>query len=371
MLFVEIFRLLLVMAGAIGGLELGHHVAPGGHGPLVGMVLGAAISYVLGGVVGRLLDRGLQFAVRQLRTMPAGEVFAATIVATSGLLLGVVVGLPFFYLFRSGVELLVAAAFAWVLATLGWRLGAAKGRQVVAAAGLSRLLAPPAEPPPGYALLVDTSAILDRFVLILGRSGLLPAGVVVPEFVLDQVQTLADAPDPVSSRRARRGLEALEALRGLGVPVHISTDEVPEVDDPTVKLLTVARRLGLRIGTCSQDVVARAGDWDLPAVDLRRLTTELTPDHPPGERLTIDLVKEGRQPRQAIGYLPDGDMVVVNDASHLVGTGNVHVAVLSTRPTNQGLLLFARLVTEAPPASARDQPVERRTGAAQGTAGKV
>lgn len=360
MLFVEIFRFLLVMAAAVGGLELGHHVAAGGHGPLIGMVLGAAVSYVLGGIVGRLLDRGLQYAVRQLRTMPAGEVFAATIVATSGLLLGVVVGLPFFYLFRSGIELLVTAAFAWVLATLGWRLGAVKGRQVVAAAGLSRLLAPAVEPPPGYALLVDASAVLDRFVLVLGRSGLLPAGVVVPQFVLDQVQTLADAPDPVSSRRARRGLETLEALRGLGVPVHVSTEEVPEVDDPTVKLLTVARRLGLRIGTCSSEVVARAGDWDLPAVDLRRMTAELTPDHPPGERLVLDLVKEGRQPRQAVGYLPDGDMVVVNDASHLVGASDVEVVVLSTRPTNQGLLLFARLVTDTTAPAA-----ERRPGAAQ------
>ncbi len=358
MFFVEIFRFLLVMAAAIGGLELGHHVAPGGHGPLIGMVLGAGVSYVLGGVVGRLLDRGLQFAVRQLRTMPPGEVFAATVVATSGLLLGVVVGLPFFFVFRSGIELLVAAAFAWVLATLGWRIGAAKGRQVVAAAGLSRLLAPPLEPPPGYALLVDASAVLDRFVLVLGRSGLLPAGVVVPQFVLDQVQTLADAPDLVSSRRARRGLESLDALRGLGVPVHVSTEEVPEADDATVKLLTVARRLGLRIGTCSSEVVARAGDWDLPAVDLRRMTAELTPDHPPGERLTVDLVKEGRQPRQAVGYLPDGDMVVVNDASHLVGASDVEVVVLSTRPTNQGLLLFARLAADA-----AAPPAERRTGA--------
>ena len=107
----------------------------------------------------------------------------------------------------------------------------------------------------------------------------------------------------------------------MGVPVHIAPDEVPEVDDPTIKLLTVARRLGLRIGTCSSAVVDEADRWELAVVDLRGVAQALTPDHLPGERLRIDLIKEGRQPRQAIGYLPDGDMVVVNDATHLIGRG--------------------------------------------------
>lgn len=346
MLFVEVFRFLFVLAGAIAGLEVGHHVGGGSHGPLIGMLLGAAVFYVVGGVVGRLLDRGLQRAVMLLRNMPPGEVFAASIIATTGLLLGIVICLPLIAVYRSSIAVLITSAVAWVLATLGWRLGAAKGRQVVAAAGLSRILAPPVEPPPGYALLVDASAIMDRFLLVLGRSGLLPGGLVIPQFVVDQVRTLADGPDPVSSRRARRGLESIEALRESGVPVHIAPDEVPEVDDATIKLVTIARRLGLRIGTCSSTVVETAGDWDLPAVDLRRMTGDLTPDHPPGERLVIDLVKEGRQARQAVGYLPDGDMVVVNDASHLVGSRDVEVTVLSTRPTNQGLMLFARLTVE-------------------------
>ncbi len=346
MLFVEVLRFMIVLAGAVGGLEIGHHVAGGAHGPIVGMLLGAGIFYVIGGLVGRLLDRGLQRTVFQLRNMPPGEVFAGTITGTSGLLLGLVIGLPLLVLFHTGFELVVTAVAAWILATLGWRIGVAKGRQVVAAAGLSRILAPPNDPPPGYALLVDASAVMDRFLLVLGRSGLLPGGLVLPQFVLDQVQTLASGPDPVTSRRARRGLEAIEFLREAGVSVHVAPDEIPETDDPATKLLTLARRLGLRIGTCSTAMAQQAGDWELPVVDLRRLTADLTPEHAPGERLVIDLVKPGNQPRQAVGYLPDGDMVVVNDAAHLVGTDGVAVNVLSTRPTSQGLLVFARLALD-------------------------
>jgi uncharacterized protein YacL len=69
----------------------------------------------------------------------------------------------------------------------------------------------------------------------------------------------------------------------------------------------------------------------------------LAPEHLPGERFTVELVKEGRQPRQAVGYLPDGDMVVVNDATHLIDAGPVEATVLSTRPTSQGILVFAKL----------------------------
>ncbi len=343
MIFVEGFRLLFVLAGSVAGFEIGRHVDGNPHAPVIGLLFGAGISYVLGGVAGRLADKGLQRAVFLFRKTPPGEIFAASIISTTGMLLGLVVGLPLMVLFRSGFAVLATAVASWVLATLGWRLGQVKGRQIVAAAGLSRILAPQVQPHPGQALLVDASAIMDRFLLVLGRGGLLPGGLVIPQFVVDHVRAVAEAPDPVSSRRAWRGLESVEALRELGVPVHVARDEVPEVDDPTIKLLTVARRVGLRIGTCSSNIVDEAVRWELAVVDLRSIANAMTRDRLPGERLSVELIKEGRQPRQAIGYLPDGDMVVVNDATHLVDQGAVPVTVLSTRPTSQGVLVFAKL----------------------------
>jgi uncharacterized protein YacL len=350
MIFVEGFRLLFVLAGAVAGFEVGRSVDASPHSPVVGLLFGAAIAYVLGGVAGRLVDRGLQQAVFLFRNTPPGEIFAASIISTTGMLLGLVVGLPLLILMRSGFALLITAFVAWMLATLGWRLGSVKGRQIVAAAGLSRILAPQPNPPAGHALLVDGSALMDRFLLVLGRGGLLPGGLVIPQFVVDHVQAVAAGPDPVSSRRARRGLESVEAMREMGVSVHVAPDEVPEVDDPTIKLLTVARRIGLRIGTCSSVVIDNAAKWELAAVDLRSVANDLTPDHLPGEELRIELIKEGRQARQAVGYLPDGDMVVVNDATHLIGQGEIAVTILSTRPTSQGMMVFARLSGHHDPA---------------------
>jgi uncharacterized protein YacL len=347
-IFVEVFRLLLVIAGTIGGLTVGNEIGRNSTAPVVGITLGALASYLLGGIIGRLIDRGLRGAVGQLRATPASSVFAGSVVGTTGLLLGLVAGLPVVALVHSSIDYPLVAAFAWVLCAAGVRIGVAKGQEIVRAAGMTHLLDRPAQPPPGTALLVDASAVMDRYLMVLGRSGLLAGGIVLPRFVADEVRALSHSPDPVSSRRAHRGLEAIEALQAAGVPVWLDEDEVPELEDSGDRVLALAHRLHLRLGTCSAELALRAEASEVDVVDLRRLTAELSPDHPSGEHLVIDLVKEGRQPRQAVGYLPEGDMVVVNDASHLVGQAAVEVVVDSARQTSQGLLVFAQLFEGGP-----------------------
>jgi uncharacterized protein YacL len=341
-LFVELFRLVLVLMGALAGYELGHS-PHSSTGQVVGLVLGALVAYVFGGVIGRLLRRQSVRAAERFDRIPPGELFAGTLTGIAAFLLGAALSVPLLVLVHSPVTWPTAAAISLTVTFIGFEVGMVKGRQVVAAAGLGRILAPPAEPPPGYALLVDSSAAMTPFLLVLGRYGLLVGGLVVPRFVIDQLQTMAAGPDPVSSRRARRGLERFDVLRDLHVPVHVAENEVPEIDDLTDRLVEVARRLGLRLVTCSGSVKEAAKRRGVAVTDLRPLATDLTPDHMPGEQLVIDLIKEGNQPRQAAGYLADGDLVVVNDAAHMIGRENVVIEVLSTRRTNQGLLVFARL----------------------------
>jgi uncharacterized protein YacL len=342
-IFIEVLRLILVLFGAVAGLEIGRDAGPS-PATVIGMVLGALIFYVIGGVVGRYLNREQERVADRLTGVPPGELFAGTLTAVGGVLLGAALCFTLIPLVRPPFIYPVTGAVTWIGAWTGYRIGSVKGRQVVAAAGLSRILAPPTEPPPGYALLVDASAVMDRSVLVLGKAGILIGGLVVPRFVVDQVRTLAAGPDPASSRRARRGLEALEALRETGVPVHVAEEELPEVEDPDDRILEMARRLGLRLATCSASLGAKARHRGLAYTDLRQTADALTPEIPPGERLSVDLEKEGNQPRQAVGFLPDGDMVVVNDAAHLVGSQDVVIEVLSTRKTTQGVLVFARLV---------------------------
>lgn len=342
MVFVEVFRLLLVIAGVVAGLQVGDRIGAQSLAPVIAVTLATLLTYVLGGIVGRLFDRGLRQAVRRLRDMPPAEVFAGSVVASTGLLLGLAFGLAVVPLTQSRVGYPLSALAAWVLCVGGARLGIAKGQDVAKAAGMGHLMDRRTAPERG-AMVVETSALLDRQLLALGAAGLLGGGLVLPTFVLDEARSLSEGPDPSSARRARAGLEGLEALRRQSVSVWIDESEVPEMPTTAEKALALATRLRCRLVTCSADLAARAGETGVEAVNLRRLSADLAPHHPAGERLVVDLVRPGRQAHQAVGFLPDGDMVVVNDAEALVGHRQVPVVVSSSRPTSQGTLLFARL----------------------------
>lgn len=348
-MFVEVLRLIVAVAGALAGLAIGNYVDPTASGRTLGASIGVLVGYVVGGIAGRLMDRGVGEATRKLRDVPAPEFLAGVLLGGLGLLVGVVVCLPLFVLVGSPFDYLVAAAVAWVLGTLGLRLGMTKGRQLADALGVTRRLAPRGPVAGAGGDLVDTSAVMDRSFLVVGSAGLLGPELLLPEPVADELATLAAGPDPVSSRRARRGLEAIEALRDGGLKVTLVHGEAPGAVTTEDKVAALADRFGARVVTCSAEVARRREETGAQVLDLRRLAGELAPDHVPGEHLQVDLIRPGRQPRQAVGFLPDGDMVVVNDAEELVGSTDIEVVVLSTRPTTQGLLVFARLAETVDP----------------------
>jgi len=357
MVFVEILRLIMVVGGALVGLSIAGNDSSSGR--VLGATIGVLVAYVIGGAAGRLLERVSQKANRRWRDVPATEILAGAVLGGVGLLVGVVFCIPLFVLVKQDYDYPIAAAASWVVGYLGLRVGMSKGRQLSDAARLSRRLSIGDDDVKPGAVMVDTSAVMDRAFLVLGRAGLLGNEILVPEPVADELATLAEAPDPVASRRARRGLEALEVIRQAGVTVTVVAGDVPSASMTEEKVLALADRMGCRIVTSSADVARQQASLNVPILDIRALLVDLAPDHIPGERLRVDLVRAGKQPRQAVGYLPDGDMVVVNDAAHRIGEDAVEISVLSTRPTTQGLIVFGQAIDDDWDA---DQP-SRVTGA--------
>jgi uncharacterized protein YacL len=345
-LFVEVVRLFVAVCGALVGLAAGNHYAATPLGRSTGAAIGVLVGYVVGGVVGRLTAGGMNEANRSLRDVPAPELLSGMLFGSLGLLIGVIVCIPLFVFVKEDFDFLIAAAVAWVLGTLGLKLGMAKGRQLADALGVTRHLTTSRQDVPAGGDLADTSAVMDRSFLVMGQIGLFGPELLIPEPVADELTTLADGPDPVAARRARRGLEALDELKNLGVKVTFVQSDVPAAASIEDKVCVLADRLDARVVTCSVEMTRRREEAGARVLDLRRLVTDLSPDHIPGEHLRVDLIRAGRQPQQAIGFLPDGDMVVVNDAEEMVGRTGVEVVVLSTRPTNQGLLVFARVADE-------------------------
>lgn len=343
MLFVEALRVAIVLVGVLIGAVItggAHHSADE---RFVGAAIGALIGYVIGGLIGRFAQRGIGAATSGLSDVPPSEALAGMLFACLGVIIGALASLPLFKFAYSVIDWPAAAVIALLLAEFGRRLGMAKASQLSDAFGLTRRLSVRQASVPAGGLLIDSSALMDRSLLPLGRAGLLPHHLLVPQFVMDTVTTIADGPDQVSARRARGGMETLEALRQLGHDVAVVPGSAAAKDE-LEELNSIALEMGARVATCSSTVVTSREQAGAPVLDLRKLAGDLGPERVPGEMITVDLIRAGRQPRQAIGYLPNGDMVVVNDADQMIGTPEVEVEVLSTRHTSQGLLVFAKLL---------------------------
>jgi uncharacterized protein YacL len=343
MVFVEGLRLLLVLLGLILGLDIGDRISSHDLTHFVASSIGVLAGYVAGGIIGRAINSGLKKAGRKLRDIPAVEVLAGALLGTAGLVLAAVFGIPILILTKNTIGYPAVAIAAWILAYVGMRIGTAKAQQIVQAAGLSRKLAPSTEVVDPKSLLLDTSALMDRSFWVLAKNNLFPGDLVIPRFVIDELKLMVDSPEIVSAKRARRALEILDSLSESNSSIVIAEESVPQADSVDEKALVLAGNLNLKLGTTSNKVCDKAAKMGIAAINLYKLSNELLPEKELGERFKVELVKEGAQSGQAIGYSPDGDMIVVNDASHLIGKGPVTVETISSRRTSQGVLVFAKI----------------------------
>jgi uncharacterized protein YacL len=200
--------------------------------------------------------------------------------------------------------------------------------------------------PEAPAVLIDTTTVVDGRLLALVRAGFLRDAVLVPRFVLDHLQTIAEAQDPVRSRRGRRGLEMLEALRlQPDVALHVLEDELPEHEEQGAKLVALARRSQSSLLTLDEGLQRTAELQGVRCLSLRRLGEGLRPVFLPGERARIPIVREGKEAGQGVGFLDDGTMVVVGGGAELVGR-EVDVRITSNVETSVGRMLFASIAPE-------------------------
>ena len=196
---------------------------------------------------------------------------------------------------------------------------------------------------PERLVLLDTNIIIDGRIQEVCATGFLDAILVVPRFVLAELQYIADAEDEIRRARGRRGLEVLHALQAnTHVEVKIHDNDVPEFRNVDDKLIELAKRLPAEILTNDHNLGRVAELQHVKVLNLNDLSRALRPVMQPGERLTVRLIKHGREPEQALAYLDDGTMVVVNRARRLVGQ-EADVVIASVLQTAAGRMAFAEL----------------------------
>ncbi|MBN2507633.1 MAG: PIN domain-containing protein [Verrucomicrobia bacterium] len=192
-------------------------------------------------------------------------------------------------------------------------------------------------------LLLDTNVIIDGRIAELIDAHFLEGIVVVPKFVLLELQLIADSPDPTRRARGRRGLEILNRIRQNPInEVKVHEADLPEEQAVDSKLLRLAQTLNARLITNDYNLEQVARLHNVPCMNLNALAAALKPAVLPGETLSLRVVREGKEKDQGVAYMPDGTMVVINRAQPYIGQ-SVQAQVQSLVQTGAGVIIFADL----------------------------
>ena len=194
---------------------------------------------------------------------------------------------------------------------------------------------------PENLLLLDTSVIIDGRIADLIEAKFIEGLVVVPRFVLLELQAIADSADEIKRARGRRGFEMLNRLQqNTKIEVRIHDGDFPDEKGVDAKLVRLARNLNAKLFTNDSNLAKVASLQSVQCVNLREISLLMKVSLIPGENINLKIVREGRDKGQGIGYLPDGTMVVVNNGQAWVGQ-QIDAQVVSTVQTGAGVLVFA------------------------------
>ena len=306
--------------------------------------LAFAVGWMVGGIVGKGLARGFKRVERAAQARSAGELTVGAVGLLVGLLVSALLYLPVHALPYIGNWVLLPMVL--VLSYLFAFTAAKKHRGILRLVGVHSLGDgdPDLENGSNVSTLVDTSAIIDGRIADIVRTGFLGGELVVPEFVLKELQQVADSADPLKRARGRRGLQVVQDLR---TDVQVATPDVdfPQVSDVDAKLLKLAKERGMPILTTDFNLNRLAQIQDVQVLNVNDLANALKPAVLPGERLDVLLIKEGKESNQGVGYLDDGTMVVVERARERIGE-TLPVQVTSVLQQPSGKIIFTKIAGE-------------------------
>ncbi len=340
-------RIVGMLVLAIGGIFLGTHLAE-----LVGAepYQYGAIYFLVGALAGLILTPYLTvrpfLAIRQrIQQAPAQQLLAAILGLVIGLVVAALLVFPLSLLptpFRQILPIVVAVLFGYlgitVMATrqndiFGLIRGQLPDRGQKAGATMSSV----------GAVLLDTSVIIDGRIADISRTGFIQGEMLIPRFVLNELQHIADSPDELRRRRGRRGLEMLRRLQEDSVnPIRITDMDIDGVRDVDDKLVLTAKRMRSPIVTNDFNLNRVAQLQGVRVLNINELANAVKALFLPGESLEIEIIQEGKEPGQGVGYLDDGTMVVIEDGKPYIGQ-RAEVMVTKVLQTSAGRMLFARV----------------------------
>lgn len=349
---VLVSRIVLALLLALGAWQGGASLLPKSwdgltkYGAWTGVVIiGLLLGYVLGGFVGRWLSERAKALDRVADQRSAAELMVAALGLIVGLVVAALSAIAVLQLPKVGPYLAVIVAL--VVAYVFSRIGARKHVDILRLVGIR----PRQQLPPVPPRVIDTSVIIDGRLVDVVRTRFLSGQMVVPTFVLDELQRVADSSDPLKRARGRRGLELVEELKAsANGGFSVRERDYEDLDGVDAKLVRLAKELGAEIITTDFNLNKVAQIQGVEVLNLNDLANALKPAVLPGETLNVKIIREGREYEQGIGYLADGTMIVVEGGKGLVGQ-EVDVEVTSVLQSSSGKMIFTKVPEARSPVS--------------------
>lgn len=346
--------ILLVLGFATGGFFLGYYffIQQGILDLTIGLTTGyglAALAALLGLAVGiiaaprliKLIDTINTHSIEHLQRMPIQDLIIAALGLIVGLLIANLIGsiLKGLGWFGTAIGIVISVFLGY----LGLMVGVRKREELVGMLGSLPWVGKD-RAARGESKLLDTSAIIDGRIADLCETGFLEGTLVIPAFVLDELQHIADSGDALKRNRGRRGLDILNHIRQQSetkVQIYENVKGLEDLPDVDSKLVKLARRLGGKIITNDFNLNKVAELQGVKVLNVNELANALKPVLLPGEEMIIQVIRDGKEPGQGVGYLDDGTMIVVDGGKRFIGE-TIRVIVTSVLQTTAGRMIFAR-----------------------------
>lgn len=315
-------------------------------GTVIGMAQGSVFYGIVGAVLGLGIGGLLGLGERYLRTVPLWSY----LYALGGLVVGLSVGTLISHVMGKiplqsttvvqAVSVLIYAVCAYLGVVLGiWKGPELHGQEDGSSALGGRVLSRPK--------ILDTSVIIDGRVADICETGFLEGPLLIPQFVLKELQQIAGSSDALKRNRGRRGLEVLQRIqKNADIPVRIIDHDFPNIREVDAKLVALGKALKGTVLTNDFNLNKVAELQGVPVLNIHQLANAVKPVVLPGEVMHVCIIKEGKEYGQGVAYLEDGTMVVVDHARKYLGK-NVDVSVTSVLQTTAGRIIFTRLKEES------------------------
>lgn len=311
----------------------------------------ALIFFILSPRVFKALEDLLVIWERQIQTKSFTEVILGAVGLILGLIIAFLISQPIYKIPIPYVGSVISILLYGMLGYLGLTIGMSnkdtiseKVRDLTSLAA-KRNVKPKdvAKEYTGIPKVLDTSVIIDGRILDIAKAGFIEGPLVVPVFVLEELQHIADSADGLKRNRGRRGLDTVAEIQELkNVEVIIYNGKIEEIPEVDSKLLKLATELNGKIVTNDFNLNKVARVQNLDVLNINELANAVKPLYLPGEEMEILIVREGKEHKQGLAYLDDGTMIVVENGKDLIGE-KVNVVVTSALQTSAGKMIFAKL----------------------------